>query len=319
MQFELVGVPYTSMAEPGGIARAIDVLRSAGLIGRLQAAGDVQDAGDLAPIQGDGVRGPSRLLNEAALARLVVATREAVASSHERHRVPLLVGGDCPVLLGALAATRDRHGACGLMLVDGHEDAWPPSLSPTGEASDSEVGVALGLVDDALPEPLGELVPLVKPESVALLGPRDRREIDDAGAASLEGTVAVFLDDDAVRARGPSASAREAAAAIGIAAPAFWLHVDLDVLRTEDLAAVDYPQPGGLTWQELRDLGASALSAPGCSGASIVIYNPDKDHDRHGAERIVRFAADLVADATPSTSPLTQRQMLRPRARDSTA
>jgi arginase len=297
MRFELVGVPYTSMASPGGIARAIQVLRSVGLVDLLHAAGDVRDAGDLDLIEGDGKRGPSGLLNHPALARLVAATREAVTESHDRGRIPLLVGGDCPVLLGALAAVRDRHGAAGLVMVDGHEDAWPPAASPTGEASDSEVGVALGLVDDALPEPVGSLVPLTRPESVAMLGPRDREEIDEAGVASLDGTVALLRDDEAVRARGASAGARDATAAIAPAAPAFWLHVDLDVLSTEELAAVDYPQPGGLTWQELHEIAASALTAPGCAGVSIVIYNPDRDRDDAGARRIVRFAADLVAAA----------------------
>jgi len=298
MRFDLVGVPYTSMAEPGGIARAIEVLRAAGLADRLEAAGDVHDAGDLALLEGDGVRGPSGLLNEAALARLVVASREAVAASHDRRRLPLLVGGDCPVLLGALAAARDRYGACGLMMVDGHEDAWPPSVSPTGEASDSEVAVALGLSDHALPEPLDRLTPLVAPESVAVLAPRDRAEIDAAGVASLDGTVAAFRDAEAVRAHGPSASTHEAVAAVGLAAPVFWLHLDLDVLRTDELVAVDYPQPGGLTWQELGEIGAAALTAPGCAGISIVIYNPDKDRDGVGSDRIVRSAVDLVAAAT---------------------
>jgi arginase len=294
---ELVGVPYTSMAQPGGIARAIAVLRSAGLAASLQRAGDVEDAGDLDLVVGDGRRGASGLLNEIALGRLVAATRSAVVSSHDRGRLPLLVGGDCPVLLGALAATRDRHGACGLMLVDGHEDAWPPWLSTTGEASDSEVGIALGLVDAALPEPLADLTPLLRPESVAMLGPRDRAEIEAEGVASLSATVAMFLDDAAVRAQGASLSARRAAAALLTAAPAFWLHLDLDVLRTEEFAAVDYPQPGGLTWWELSEIGVSALTAPGCAGVSIAIYNPDKDPDGAGAERVVRFAADLVGAA----------------------
>ncbi len=289
------------MAEPGGIARAIHVLRSSGLVDQLDAAGDVRDAGDLVLIEGDGLRGPSGLLNEAALARLFVASRQAVASSQARHRLPLLVGGDCPVLLGALAATRDRFGDCGLVLVDGHEDAWPPSLSPTGEASDSEVGVALGIVDEALPAPLGQAVPLLAPEALAMLGPRDRREIDEHGATSLDETVAVFRNDDAVRARGPSASAQDATAAVGSVAPAFWLHVDLDVLRTEELAAVDYPQPGGLTWQDLLEIGTAVLAAPGCAGVSIVIYNPDRDEGNVGAERVVRFTADLVAAASKTT------------------
>lgn len=128
-----------------------------------------------------------------------------------------------------------------------------------------------------------------------MLGPRDRGEIEQAGASSLDGTVAMFRDDEAVRAAGPSASARDAAAVIGRAASAFWLHLDLDVLTTAELAAVDYPQPGGLTWLELRELAAAALAAPGCAGVSVAIYNPDRERDGSGAERIVRFLADLGA------------------------
>src|SRR3712207_1254843 len=75
--WELVGVPYTSMARPGGIASAIDVLRSAGLAVQLAELG-VQDAGDLALEVPSGQRGPSGLLNEQALSRLVVATRDMV-------------------------------------------------------------------------------------------------------------------------------------------------------------------------------------------------------------------------------------------------
>ena len=40
-----------------------------------------------------------------------------------------------------------------------------------------------------------------------------------------------------------------AAAAAALPAP-WWLHTDLDVLATADFAAVDYPQPGGLTWRQ---------------------------------------------------------------------
>jgi arginase len=102
--FDLIGVPYTSMSTPGGIADAIRVLREVGLAKRLAANAGVRDAGNLEPVEGDAVRGPSGLLKERALARLVAATREAVGRSLDRGRRPLLVGADCPVLLGALAA-----------------------------------------------------------------------------------------------------------------------------------------------------------------------------------------------------------------------
>jgi arginase len=295
MNLELIGVPYTSAARSGGIATAIRVLRDAGLVESLGDA--VRDAGDLELLEGTGVRGPSGLLNEEALARLVTATREAVAGSLQRDRLPLLVGGDCPVLLGALAAGRDRGGAPGLILVDGHEDAWPPERSNTGEASDSEVAIALGQVA-GLPAPLDGLVPLLNVDAVAMLGPRDWRELDEAGVESLDGAVALFRDAAAVRASGAATAAREATAKLSDTSDAFWLHVDLDVLRTEDFPAADYLQPGGLTWQELAAIAVSALADPRCFGCSVVIYNPELDADRVSAARIVRFVSDLVGSTT---------------------
>jgi arginase len=291
VKFDLIGVPYTSMAKPGGIADAIGVLRAAGLAERLAAHGDVRDAGDLDAIEGDPARGASGVLKERALARLVEAAGEAVGRSLDQGRRPLLVGADCPVLLGALAAGRDRNGAVGLLLVDGHEDAWPPWRSRTGEASDSEVAIALGDVAD-LPEPLRRRTPMLARENVAMLGPRDRDELDAAGVDSLQGTVALFRDERAVRAHGALESAREAIAVLG--SQSFWLHLDLDVLRTEDFPAADYLQPGGLTWAELAEIAAAALTDERCLGCSVVIYNPDLDPDRTVAAHIVRFLSELV-------------------------
>jgi arginase len=285
---DLIGVPYTSAARPGGIATGIRVLREAGL---ADALGETQDAGDLDLLTGTGERGASGLLNEEALGRFVAATREAVARCLEAGRRPLLVGGDCPVILGALAACRDAGHSPGLLLVDGHEDAWPPGLSETGEASDSEVGIALGRVH-GLPAPLGDVTPLLDPEAVAMLGPRDRRELDEAGVERLDGTVALLRDDAEVLAAGAEASAREA---LAILPAAFWLHVDLDVLSTADFPAADYLQPGGLAWRDLLEIAATALADTRCLGVSVVIYNPDLDPERTSAERVVRVVGELVA------------------------
>jgi arginase len=242
MKVELIGVPYTSAATPGGIATAIRVLREAGLLESLKRSGDACDGGDLELLEGTGVRGASGLLNERARGRLVAATRDAVGRALRRGRLPMLVGGDCPVLIGALAAGRDHDREPGLLLVDGHEDAWPPERSHTGEASDSEVAIALGRVA-GVPSPLDGLVPLLTPQAVAMLGPRDRRELDEAGVESLAAAVSLFHDDVAVRAGGARASADEAIAKLVRAADSFWLHVDLDVLRTDDFPAADYLQP----------------------------------------------------------------------------
>src|SRR5262245_8894487 len=278
------------MRGAGGIADAIGVLRANGLAERLAALG-VTDAGDLALDAPSGERGPSGLLNETALGRLVEATRERVQTACRSGRKALLVGGDCAVVLGALAALANEREV-GLVMLDGHEDAWPPSLSPTGEASDSELAIALGVVSERLPSPLDRFVPLLHGRSVALLGPRDSAEITAEGGRSICGEVSFFTGGEAIG-RTP-ADELMAAALQAIAATTFWLHVDLDVLSTQSFAAVDYPQPGGLDCEQLHRLAVTAARDDGCLGASIVIYNPDLDPDRSGARLVVKFVCRLV-------------------------
>ena len=85
-------------------------------------------------------------------------------------------------------------------------------------------------------------------------------------------------------------------AAAALPAP-WWLHTDLDVLATTELAAVDYPQPGGLTWPELGQITSAALAAPGCAGWSVCIYNPDLDPGRGGADAIISYLTGAITAA----------------------
>jgi arginase len=287
MTWELTGVPYTSAREPGGIARAIGVLRELGLAERLEAHG-VVDAGDLDVLPPSGERGPSGILNEEAFEHLVDSAHVRVHEARHRGRRPLLVGGDCPVLLGGLAALSTEPG---LVMLDGHEDAWPPPLSETGEASDSELGIALGLFPENMPPPLDRWGALLGPSNVALLGPRDRDEIAAGGARSIGEDLAFFRDERSLQ----EAESRAMAEALNaIEADSFWLHVDLDVLSSDAFAAVDYPQQGGLNWAQLESLASEAAQDPRCRGASVVIYNPDLDPDREGASALIDFIARLV-------------------------
>jgi arginase len=75
------------------------------------------------------------------------------------------------------------------------------------------------------------------------------------------------------------------------------------VLATADLGAVDYRQPGGLSWRQLREMTEAALAVPGCAGWTVAIYNPDLDPDGGQAARIVDYvvgAAAQLADPPPS-------------------
>ncbi len=102
-----------------------------------------------------------------------------------------------------------------------------------------------------------------------------------------------FFDDAAVRAD-PAGVARVAVGGLAPQGSDWWLHVDLDVLSIEALPAVDYRQVGGLSWADLATLTGSALSAGGCLGATVTIFNPDLDPDGRYALEIVEFIGGLA-------------------------
>ena len=242
-----INVPFNSAGIAGGVANMPAALGFEGVEIAVRAT---------------PVRGPFGFLAEDALVTMVADVAVAVTDAERDGETPIVIGGDCPVMLGALAALRP----VGLVFIDGHEDAWQPTAELSGEAADSELGIALGLVPAPIP-------PVLDAGRVVVLGPRDSAEIEQLGQRRIDGVVAL---------RGAewveAASLDEVREVVGPAtASNWWLHVDLDVLSSDALSAVDYPQPGGLGWARLDAVTDTVLAISGCRGASIAIYNPDLD------------------------------------------
>jgi arginase len=289
MDVALIGVPFDSAGSPAGVARAPAALRAAGLLEALHSAGSaVVDMGDIQLTPGHAERDPaSGIIAPEALFAMVHRVRDAVSAAFAAGSIPLVIGGDCPVLLGCLAAIREEP--VGLLFVDGHEDAWPPHQSTTGEAADMELGLLLGRSVSDLPGALRSTLPRIQPERVVVVGARDQGELADAGVESVDGVV------DVIRTEGLTQAAIETVVAERInrleALGPWWLHVDLDVLSTVSLSAVDYRQDGGLDWPTLTALTLRALGARAVTGWTVTIYNPDLDPDGGQAEAIVRYIA----------------------------
>jgi arginase len=286
----LIGVPTNSSGTADGVARAPGVLRERGLAAALAGRPGFTDAGDLALAAPRPRRGPSGLLAEDALIVMIGQVREAVGAARERGSFPLLIGGDCPVILGALAALQAEAGEPGLLFVDGHEDAWPPRTSPTGEAADCELGLALRMYDAGLDSRLRAVLPRIRAGNVIAAGPRDAGELAAAGVPTLAGRLRALI-------RPAELAGDDCAAAAATLPTPWWLHTDLDVLATTELAAVDYPQPGGLTWPQLGQLTSAALATAGCAGWSVCIYNPDLDPDLSAAGDIISYLAQAITEA----------------------
>lgn len=288
----LLGVPTNSAGTISGVARAPSTLREVGLVDALREDTDVHDYGDVMPPDPSPERDPmTHLIDRDGLIALVARVRDAVASILDNGHFPLVIGGDCPLLLGCLAAAKS-HERIGLLFVDGHEDAYLPVQSSTGEAADTELAFALGMADASWSPELAAMLPLVAPADVRILGARDAALLRAEGVASLGDRLAL-VDGDRLSAE-PAGAAAEAVSHLP---DPWWFHLDLDVLSTDALPAIDYPQPGGLGWNELSLVVTTALGG-NPAGWDITIYNPDLDPERIHAQRIVRFIRSTIGEAS---------------------
>jgi arginase len=281
-----IGVPIDSVGRAGGTEHAPRALREAGLVERLGIA----DRGDLdVRIRGEerdpetGIVGSPDVL--AMTRRVREAIREMVAAGER----PLVLGGCCSLVPGALAGVRDAAGEVGIANVDGHVDVYDGQTSPTGEGADMPLAVALGFGPAAWVEAAGG--PSTRPGRTVALGARDPEEAEDiAGLLAGELSDLLVVPPDELRTRGLAVSAAQAAEHL---ADGYWIHLDADILDERAMPATDYLMPDGLEWDELGELLGPLCASPAVAGLSIGCVNPEKDPDGS----LVRRTADLVADA----------------------
>jgi len=159
-----------------GCAKAPEALREAGLHSRLVEAGAV-DAGVV--LSGryvdDGDPAAGRVRNQDALVdhswRLATRLEHLLAAGHS----PLVLGGDCSLLVGTGLALR-RRGGYGLVHIDGHTDFRHPGnsavcLSLAGEDLAAAVGQHWPAVAN-----LDGLSPYFSAPDVVHIGCRDNDE-----------------------------------------------------------------------------------------------------------------------------------------------
>ena len=151
-----------------------------------------------------------------------------------------------------------------------------------------ELGLALGFS--------ARYAPLVDAPRTVVLGARDASILEAEGVPSIRDRVRV-VDASRFNKTNARALTKEALAKIKKTTSYFWLHVDLDVLSTEALSAVDYRQPGGLDWESLLAITQQALATDGLLGWNVTIYNPDLDPEHKDAHRIVEYILTSIEQA----------------------
>ncbi|MFK4510788.1 arginase family protein [Bradyrhizobium daqingense] len=289
----IIEAPSTLGLATDGVERLPEQLLNLGLAERIGA----RRAGRLLVPPKDPVPDPETgTLNARAIAAWSPKLADALEAVLGAGEFPVVLGGDCTILLGAMLAFR-RRGRYGLFFIDGNADFFQPEAEPNGEGASMDLAFATGHGPPLLTDIEGR-GPLVRPEDVVAFAYRDHRDQEEYGSQPLPDELKA-LDLPAVRARGVEAAAREAVDHLTRAElDGFFIHVDADCLDDAIMPAVDFRVPGGLSWDELTTALRIALASGKAVGLEITIYNPHLDKDGSAG----RGLADVLAAALGSAA-----------------
>ncbi len=301
-RYAILDAPSILGLRPTGVERLPPSLRATGLLAALHAedAGGVPDRN----ARYDPVRDPTTgLLNGEAIRDFSLDLADAAGRLLDAGRFPVVLGGDCSVLLGPLLARR-RRGRSGLVFLDAHADFYQPEAEPSGEVASMELALATGRGPAVLAD-LDGLRPRVRDEDVAVLGYRDAAAARAAGSQDVRATAAHVRDLWEVRAAGAASAATAATRALAGADGGFWVHLDADVLDDAVMPAVDYRLPGGLHPEDLRAVLRTLLASGQAVGLTVTIFNPALDPGGAAARRLadVLVGGLTAPEAHPRDAP----------------
>ncbi|WP_018476809.1 arginase family protein [Pontibacter roseus] len=186
---------------------------------------------------------------------------------------PLVLGGDCSILVGSALALKQR-GNYALFYLDGHTDFMEPSFSETGGAGGMAAAFAAGLGPQKLTDIQGQR-PYIPENQVWCVG---NREYDQAYERIIWESQATYFSLAQLRETGIAACVGSFLGMVETRQlDGFWLHLDVDVLDDAVMPAVDSRTPGGLSYDELNQMLYLLLSSPKATGMEITILDPDLD------------------------------------------
>lgn len=284
--------PLRSEHEPG-TWRAPSALMKAGL---LEALGSPNVIELLRPGYSAVPQPGTRLLNGHAMRNFNIALADLVYQCRQHGEFALVIGGDCSVLLGALAGVR-RMGRLSLLHIDGHSDFRHPGNCDSEQTLGATAGMDLALATGR-GEPLGTewpdvSGPLIEDRNVIQLGERENRDVDFAWPDVNDTDITRIDVFEANRLGAAGVIDRINQTLIQLPDKGFWIHLDVDVLDQTVMPAVDSPGSPGIPSEALTCILNQFAPDPRCFGMTVTVFDPDLDPEGRYALKIVDILSQV--------------------------
>jgi len=287
----LIGAPTSAAALAGGHERGPAALRAAGLVDRLQAAGfEVTDLGDCATqvFQVDDEHPRARNIPAvvAALNDLKPRVEQAVKSG----ALPLILGGDCSIILATVAGARRYYRHVGVIYVDRDADLNVPATTPSGCVDGMVVSHLVGRGAPELVRFWGE-PPLVREPDIVLFGVE---RLDPPEKIALERSPIRRYLTEQIHQKGVVAAAEEASSRMQGGQHEFVLHFDVDAISSDDFRATNRAATGGLSLGETQQALAVFAGRENMVAFEVAAFNPAFDHDGKAAKELIELVAGVL-------------------------
>ena len=294
-EISLISAPISLGLRPGakgqepGTWRAPEVLLAAGLAAKLGAKARPALP---RPRYDFHERPGTRVRNGDTLRAFLLDLGETVRHELVAGQFPLVLGGDCSVMLGCLFGAR-LAGGRGLVHIDGHSDFFHPGNYDTrarlGTAAGMDLALATGRGEALLTNWPGIDGPLVADIDVIQAGERDAESADyDQYYGDIVRTAITRLTIQQIQREGIAGTATRIVRRLEARELEHaWVHVDLDVLDERVMNAVDSPGSPGFDFDELATLLRALIDSGRVIGLDVCIYDPDLDEGHRFAKPIV--------------------------------
>jgi arginase len=273
---EIISAPSILGLRPDGVELLADRLLEAGIAEKTGTTHPVQEVPTLNAQYSKKRDDQTHCLNPVLLRDFSLTLNKVIGDSIGQQRFPLVLGGDCSILLGIMPALRSM-GNYGLIFIDAHADFYEPEKSITGEVADMDLAMVTGRGPELLTN-INGLRPYVSDEYVVHIGQRDWEETQRFESQDIRETTIACFDLAYIEQKGISATTTEVVQHIhGLSANGYWIHFDTDVLSDDINPAVNYRNPGGLQFEQAAYLMSHLLSTGKITGMSVTCYNPKMD------------------------------------------
>ncbi len=287
----LIGAPSSAGAHGPGQEKAPAALRQAGLLGALREAGlQVEDLGDLPVTRFQPDPANRKRQSRSQVIKVARQVADRVASAVERGLVPLVLGGDCTIVLGVVSGLVRRQPDLGLIYFDGDADMTTPETTRSGIFDSMGISHLIGEGDPDVAH-LGPRFPLLPADRVTLFGFHPY-EIEPDEQGLLERSAMAKYPVTSMGDR-PVAVAAEALAHLEERARAIAVHFDVDVMDSAEIPLADWPHYDALSFGDAMRCLRVFVGSPKLAALVVTEINPD--HDPDGL--LVAQFVDAFADA----------------------